>query len=310
MPLRCLEVYFRNRVKEKLGWIVTPTRTANITKPTNGRAPCHYCGPCHQGCVTHSYFNSSFTTVADALASGNCTLIPNAMVYQILMDKERNRARGILYIDRNTRETREVEADIVVLSAQALESVRILFNSASRQYPKGLANSSGALGHYLMDHVMGGGAAGEFPEQATAPTLNGPRRPSGIYVPRFQNIPGRRSKNFLRGYGFQGAGHSDFNFSAPGFGASLQEGACGSLHLGPSWRIWRMPRALGKLCRNRSQPARHVWHSRAAHEHEIQRKRARHGEGYGRHRCGNDGSRGRKEHPNHHEHHATRLGDS
>jgi choline dehydrogenase-like flavoprotein len=235
MPLRCLEVYFRNRVKEKLGWIVTPTRTANITKPTNGRAPCHYCGPCHQGCVTHSYFNSSFTTVADALASGNCTLIPNAMVYQILMDKKRNRARGILYIDRNTRETREVEADIVVLSAQALESVRILFNSASRQYPKGLANSSGALGHYLMDHVMGGGAAGEFPEQATAPTLNGPRRPSGIYVPRFQNIPGRRSKNFLRGYGFQGAGHSDFNFSAPGFGQAYKKALADpftSVHLG------------------------------------------------------------------------------
>ena len=136
MPLRCLEAHFRDRVKAKLGWVVCPTRTANITKPLNGRAPCHYCGPCEQGCVTHSYFNSSFTTVADALASGHCTLITNAMAYKVLMDSDRNRARGVIYIDRNTREAKEVEANVVVLSAQALESVRILLNSANRQYPQ------------------------------------------------------------------------------------------------------------------------------------------------------------------------------
>ena len=223
MPLRCIEVNFRDRVKSKLGWVVTPTRTANITKPLNGRAPCHYCGPCEHGCVTHSYFNSSFTTVADALSSGHCTLIPNAMAYKVLMDPDRNRARGILYIDRNTREAKEVEANVVVLSAQALESARILLNSANRQHPNGLANSSGALGHFLMDHVMGGGATGEFPEQAVKPTLNGPRRPSGFYVPRFRNVPGSRSKNFLRSFGYQGGGHSDFNFEAQGFGEAYKK---------------------------------------------------------------------------------------
>jgi choline dehydrogenase-like flavoprotein len=223
MPLNCLETTFRDRVKSKLGWIVTPTRTANITKPLNGRAPCHYCGPCHYGCVTHSYFNSSFTTVADALASGHCTLIPNAMAYKVLMDADRNRARGILYIDRDSREAVEVEANAVVLSAQALESVRILLNSATRQHPNGLANSSGALGHYLMDHIMGGGAIGEFPDQAVKPSLNGPHRPTGYYVARFRNVPGSRSKKFLRGYGYQGAGHSDFNFRAPGFGEAYKK---------------------------------------------------------------------------------------
>ena len=59
------------------------------------------------------------------------------MAYQVLMDPDRNRARGILYIDRNTREAKEVEANAVVLSAQALESVRILLNSANRQHPRG-----------------------------------------------------------------------------------------------------------------------------------------------------------------------------
>jgi choline dehydrogenase-like flavoprotein len=223
MPLVCTETHLRDRVKSKLGWLITSTRVANITKPLNGRAPCHYCGPCHRGCVTHSYFNSAFTTVTDALASGHCTLIPNAMAYKVLMDPDRQRARGVLYIDRNTREAREVEARAVVLSAQALESVRILLNSADRQHPQGLANSSGVLGHYLMDHVTGGGATGEFPDLAVPPSLNGPRRPSGLYVARFRNVPGALSKKFLRGYGFQGGGHSRFNFHAPGFGEAFKK---------------------------------------------------------------------------------------
>jgi choline dehydrogenase-like flavoprotein len=223
MPLRCIELNFIDRVKSKLGWVITPTRSANITKPLNGRAPCHYCGPCERGCVTHSYFNSAFTTVADALASGHCTLIPNAMAYKVLTDPNTNHARGILYIDRNTREAIEVEAKAVVLAAQALESVRILFNSADRQNPNGLGNSSGALGHYLMDHITGAGAIGEFPEQAVKPTLNGPRRPTGFYVARFRNVPGARSKKYLRGFGYQGGGHSDFNFQAPGFGDAYKK---------------------------------------------------------------------------------------
>lgn len=224
MGMTCGEVLLRNRVKEKLGWTVTLGRAANLTKAIQGRAACHYCGPCERGCVTHSYFNSAFTTVADALKTGNCTHIPNAMVYQVLMDQDRNRARGVLYIDRNTREVKEVHGRTVVVCAQALESVRILFNSASRQYPSGLANSSGVLGHYLMDHIfpggsMGGGAFGELPSLGEKPSLNGPHRPNGIYVIRFRNtLQGPRTKEFLRGYGFQGRAGVGFNWGAPGFG--------------------------------------------------------------------------------------------
>ena len=91
------------------------------------------------------------------------------MVYQVLMDKATNKARGVTYVDRITRETREVRAKTVVLCAQALESTRILFNSA----PDGLANSSGVLGHYLMDHMwVAGGANGEFPDMPGKPSLN------------------------------------------------------------------------------------------------------------------------------------------
>jgi choline dehydrogenase-like flavoprotein len=236
MGLTCAEVLFRNRVKEKLGWTATLGRSANLTRPINGRAPCHYCGPCDRGCTTHSYFNSAFTTVADAVKTGNCTHIPNAMVYKVLMDSERNRASGVFYIDRHTRQTGEVRAKAVILCAQALESVRVLLNSADRQYPNGLANSSGVLGHYLMDHIwVGGGARGEFPQAPEKPGF-GPNRPDGIYVIRFRNTRnGPRWKNFLRGYGFQGGSSTNFNLQAAGFGEPYKKGVLDpvvTLHLG------------------------------------------------------------------------------
>ena len=224
MAMTCPEAALRNRVKEKLGWTVTPSRTANLTRPLNGRAPCHYCGPCERGCVTRSYFNSAFTTVADALKTGNCTHVPNAMVYKVLMNRESNRATGVLYIDRITREPKEVHARVVVLCAQSLESVRMLFNSATREHPNGLANSSGVLGHYLMDHIMGGGAGGDFPDLVGKASMDGPNNPAGIYIARFRNLPGGpRSKGFLRGYGYEGDGSTQFNWDASGFGESFKK---------------------------------------------------------------------------------------
>jgi choline dehydrogenase-like flavoprotein len=225
MGMTCAEVLLRNRVKEKFGRTITIGRTANITRPLNGRAPCHYCGPCHRGCATHSYFNSAFTTVADAVATGNCTHIPNAMGYKVLMDADRNRANGLLYIDRVTRQPREVRGRVVVLCAQALESVRILLNSSNSQYPNGLANSSGVLGHYLMDHIfVGGGASAEVPQLPGKPSLDGPNRPNGIYVIRFRNTRhGPRQKNFLRGYGYEGGAETTFNLKAAGFGEAYKD---------------------------------------------------------------------------------------
>ena len=58
MPFTCGEKLFRSRLRARMGRVATIGRTAIITKPLNGRQPCHYCGPCEQGCITHSYYNS------------------------------------------------------------------------------------------------------------------------------------------------------------------------------------------------------------------------------------------------------------
>ena len=224
MPLTCQETLFRNRVNKKMGRTVTLARSANLSRPLNGRGACHFCGPCERGCMTHSYFNSAFTTVPDAVSSGNCILITNAMVHKVLVDPQNNRVNGVLYVDRNTKKATEVRARVVILCAQAQESVRILLNSATPRHPTGLANSSEALGHYLTAHVRSAGGSGELPAAGNTPTLGGPIKPVGIYIPRFRNTKkGPASKNFLRGYGYEGDARVDFNWEAPGFGAAYKK---------------------------------------------------------------------------------------
>ncbi len=218
MPMTCAERALRDRVKARFNRLVTIGRTANLTTAVNGRASCHYCGPCERGCVTHSYFNATFTTVADAVKTGKTTLITDAMVHQVLMDPERHRATGIRYIDRTTRQVHELRARAVVVCAQMFESMRILFNSATRQDPGGLGNSSGLLGKFLMVHFTDAGATAEFPEFSDRPTLGAPRRPTGIFVPRFRNLPGEAKQAYIRGFGYQGQSSVSFSMDAPGYG--------------------------------------------------------------------------------------------
>jgi choline dehydrogenase-like flavoprotein len=224
MKMSCGEMRLRDSVKKNFGRTLTIGRTAIVTQPHNGRAPCHYCGPCERGCMTYSYFSSPFTTVKDALKTGNCTLITDAIVSHVDMDTSANKAQGVTFVHRTTKETKRVRAKTVIMCAQALESTRILLNSATPDYSNGLGNSSGLLGHYLMDHVVGGGASGTFDDLNTPPSANPPHRPNGVYLVRFRNTPKEgKHPHFLRGYGFQGGSMPEFNMDAEGIGAEYKK---------------------------------------------------------------------------------------
>ena len=99
----------------------------------------------------------------------------------------------------------DFKARVIVLGAGTLESTRILLNSKSRLHPDGLGNSSGVLGCYLSEHMMGIRGSGFMPSRiGTDPTLDD-GRPVPPYVPRFRNIR-ERHPDFIRGYHFQGGG--------------------------------------------------------------------------------------------------------
>jgi len=223
MKMTCGEVKLRDITKKRFGRTVTIGRTAILTKNHNGRAACHYCGPCERGCSTYSYFSSPFTTVKDAIRTRKCALIPNAVVAHVDLAADGSRAAGVTFVDGITRQVKEVRGKAVVLCAQALESTRILLNSATREKSRGLGNSSGLLGRGLMDHCVGGGAHGELPEYDERPSVSGPHRANGIYLIRFRNVAkNNRDPGFLRGYGYQGEAGPSFDFGAEGFGVGYK----------------------------------------------------------------------------------------
>ena len=183
---------------------MTIGRVAVLTQDHNGRAACHYCGPCERGCSTGSYFSSQSSTLPPARATGRMTLVANSMVHSLLYDESRNRVTGVRVIDVETKQPREYSAKLVFLCASTLGSTRLLLNSKSASFPNGLANSSGVLGQHLMDHHFLAGASGQVPG-LTDRYYQG-NRPNGVYVPRFRNLGDEKTKrsDYVRGFGYQG----------------------------------------------------------------------------------------------------------
>jgi choline dehydrogenase-like flavoprotein len=225
MPMMGVERAARERILKAFNGerVMTIGRVAILTENHNGRAACHYCGPCERGCITHSYFSSLGSTLPAANATGNLTLRPNSVAAELTYDAKRGRIGGVRVIDANTLHETEYRARVVFLCASAIESVRLLLNSKSPHFPDGLGNSSGTLGRYVMDHHYGSGASGRMSGFEDRGTFG--RRPNGIYIARFRNVVNQHP-DFLRGYGMQGgASRRDWHrgLSMPGYGADFKK---------------------------------------------------------------------------------------
>ena len=235
MQLNCAERLVREKLAKHFGGerVLTIGRSAILTKDHLGRAACHYCGPCERGCITRSYFSSVNATLPAAAKTGRMTLRPFSVVHSVSFDPKARKASGVRVIDARTRAAIEFRAKVVFMCASTLESTRILFNSATPEFPNGLANSSGELGHNLMDHVMDSGADAAIPGFENQAVIG--RRPNGIYVPRFRNVK-TKSPEFLRGYGYQGEGYRlgwQRGIAEAGFGADFKK----SLSKPGPWRF-------------------------------------------------------------------------
>src|SRR6185503_9348885 len=97
-------------------------------------------------------------TLPAAEATGRLTLLPFSVVRSLVLDERTNRVSGVVVVNAQTKEIREYTARVVFLCASALESARLLLNSATPRFPTGLANSSGQVGRNVMDHIKWGGA--------------------------------------------------------------------------------------------------------------------------------------------------------
>jgi choline dehydrogenase-like flavoprotein len=253
--LNCVEVDFKKRLDEKMGRKLIIGRCANLTAPlTHNESPqrgtCQARNLCIRGCPFGGYFSSVSSTLPSAERTGNMTLLPNQIVYEIIYDNGKAKATGVRVLDAETGKQTDYFARIVFLCASALGSAYIMLNSTSSRFPNGFGNDSGELGCNIMDHNKPGNSNASV-EGYLDVAYTG-RRPNGFYIPRYRNV-GKDKRDYLRGFGYQGrAARSSYNRfnDSPLMGAELKKAA---LEPGP-WTIGMT--AFGEILPNHDNHAR------------------------------------------------------
>lgn len=215
-------------------------RCAHLSKAQNhhmehGRVTCQARNECQKGCSFGAYFSTQSSTLPPALATGNLKIAPDSVVHSLIYDEASNRIKGVRVVDNNNMSTREYFAKVVFLCASTLGSTQIMLNSTTKKFPNGIANSSGVLGHYLMDHSFNANAGGKI--DGFEKEYYSGRRPTGIYIPNFQFEPRRYKKQYSRGYALGGAA------TRKGWKESMGEKGIGadyktSLTKPGDWQIW------------------------------------------------------------------------
>ena len=212
----------------RLLWPDNPTAQRVTRDSMRSRAACYWATPCGRGCSIKANFQSTTVCLPPALATGNLSVVTDAMVREVTVDTT-GRATGVHYIDKTTRTDRVATADVVVLAASACESARILLNSKTALFPDGLANDSGLVGKYLMDTV-GAGVSGQIPALENLPRhAEEGASAMHLYMPWWlysEQLGGEL--DFARGYHVEFGGGQRM----PGYGAfsglePLTEGAYG-----------------------------------------------------------------------------------
>jgi choline dehydrogenase-like flavoprotein len=133
---------------EKLGIESVVSPLAILSAPFEGRPPCINRGFCNQGCMPNAKFSTLIVHIPKAIDAG-AEVLADCMVTRILMGND-GKAKGVEFV--HDGQTYKQEARIVILSAFVVENPRLLLNSATPQFPDGIANSSGWVGKAIMPH--------------------------------------------------------------------------------------------------------------------------------------------------------------
>ena len=204
MELNCVERDLQKTMKAKFGRALTIGRTAHATAPlphSPQRGTCQYRNLCSRGCPYGGYFSSVSSTLPAAEKTGNMTLRPNSIVYELVYDEKAGKATGVKVQDAETGEQTEFFAKVIFLCASTFGTTHIMMNSVSNRFPNGFGNDSDQLGRNIMDHHLSVGASAMV--EGYEDQYYSGRRANGFYIPRFRNV-GNDKRDYLRGFGYQG----------------------------------------------------------------------------------------------------------
>ncbi len=177
----------------RLGWHWWPADAAIATQDYEGRAKCVNLGHCIAGCAQGAKASTDITYWPLALRQ-RVELRTRCRVREITTNVQ-GMATGAIYYDADGVEHFQA-AEVVILACNGIGTPRILLNSASADFPGGLANSSGLVGKNLMFHPYSG-IRGFFDD-----LTDGYRGPHiGTWSQQFYETD--LSRGFVRGYTYQ-----------------------------------------------------------------------------------------------------------
>jgi len=140
---------------KRLGWHPFPVPMLRNSQPYGGRPKCIHMRSCVGfACPVDAKAGTQNTVIPVALATGNCEVRTNCVAAEVVVD-EKGRARGVRYFDAEDRPQYQT-ADLVVVSASATETARLLLNSRSKLFPNGAGNNNDWVGRNLQGHAYCG----------------------------------------------------------------------------------------------------------------------------------------------------------
>jgi len=147
-----------------LGYTPYKTPRAILSQPKDERNNCYYSNFCGSyGCSSGAKGSARASLLQPLLKRENLTIITHAFVKKLV--EKNKRVTKAIYVDTKTKKEHTIEAKLFVVAAQAVESSRLLLNSKSSNFPKGLANNSNQVGKNLL-FSAGGVGHGEFDQES------------------------------------------------------------------------------------------------------------------------------------------------
>ena len=145
---------------EKIGFHAVPVPRAVLSRPKGDRRSCEYSGYCSSyGCSSGAKGSGRAALLNDAVATGNCTILPNAKAHKIETDANGEITAVHYYNKQGNSQT--VSAKYYVVACQAVETSRLLLASTGEKFPNGLANNHNQVGKNLV-FSAGGTGRGDF----------------------------------------------------------------------------------------------------------------------------------------------------
>jgi choline dehydrogenase-like flavoprotein len=123
-----------------------------LDEKDKNRSACIRCATCDgYPCLVNAKSDAHTICVTPALERRNVTLLTNAYVSRLVTSAS---GREIVSVEVERHGQREsYSADVVAVSAGAINSAALLLRSANDKHPNGLANSSDVVGRHYMGHV-------------------------------------------------------------------------------------------------------------------------------------------------------------